>query len=315
MSTEFARIQRLMTVFQREPSERVALGIGDDAAVLKPSGRNSVWTVDAAVEGVHFSRAFMALPDIGYRAFMAAASDVAAMGARAVGALCAWVLPRAFSDAEFEALARGVASAADACGCAIIGGNLARGAELSLTTTLLGECHGPLALRAGARAGDTLFVTGSVGGAALGLSALRAQRAQEAEFAAPIARFLRPRARLDVAETVAARAHACIDISDGLVQDLRHLCEASGVSAVLELGAIPRLPAMAELAASLGESADALLLAGGEDYELLFAANRARVPPELATAIGRIEAGSPDVRVLDADGRLVTSAAGFDHFR
>src|SRR4051812_47670231 len=120
MATEFERIARLSKLFQHAPTDRVALGIGDDAAVLNPSSRLSVWTVDSAVEGVHFSRAFMGLEDIGYRAFMAAASDVAAMGGRAVSALCAWVLSKDLTEPEFDQLALGVARAAELCGCPIV---------------------------------------------------------------------------------------------------------------------------------------------------------------------------------------------------
>src|SRR4051812_38149858 len=125
MATEFERIARLKELFRHAPSDRVALGIGDDAAVLNPTARLSVWTVDSAVEGVHFSRAFMGLEDIGYRAFMAAASDIAAMGGRAVSALCAWILSKEVSEEEFDRLALGVAEAAELCGCAVVGGNLA----------------------------------------------------------------------------------------------------------------------------------------------------------------------------------------------
>lgn len=315
MPTEFERIARLKELFRHAPSDRVALGIGDDAAVLNPTPRLSVWTVDAAVEGVHFSRAFMGLEDIGYRAFMAAASDVAAMGGRAVSALCSWILSKELAEEDFDRLASGVARAAERCGCAIVGGNLARGNDLSLTTTVLGECHGPLALRGGARPGDTLFVTGTLGGAALGLRALAGGRGKEPLFAASVERFLRPQARLDVGETIAARARACIDLSDGLVQDAAHLCESSGVAAVLELSAIPRPTGLAEGAAALGASLETLLLAGGEDYELLFAANSARVPAELATPIGRLESGPARVTVLGQDGTPVPLPPGFDHFR
>ena len=315
MATEFERIARLKELFRQGPNDRVVLGIGDDAAVLAACSRPTVWTVDSAVDGVHFSRAFMGLEDIGYRAFMAAASDVAAMGARAVSALCAWVLSSDLSEEEFDRLAMGMAAAAELCGCRIVGGNLARGRELSLTTTVLGECHGPLALRSGARVGDTLFVTGTLGGAALGLRALMAGRGAEPVFAASLGRFLRPRARLDVAEAIAGRARACIDLSDGLVQDAMHLCESSGVAARIDLAAIPQPNGLAEGAAALGESVAALLLAGGEDYELLFAANPARVPPELATPIGRIESGPPRVTVLGPDGVPLPLPEGFDHFR
>jgi thiamine-monophosphate kinase len=315
MSSEFERITRLRSRFEHTPAPSVLLAIGDDAAVLAPSALARVWTVDSAVEEVHFSRAFMALPDVGYRAFMAAASDVAAMGGQAVAALSALSLPAELSDDELDQLAAGLDEAARACHCPIVGGNLARARELSLTTTVLGECAGPVLRRDGAQPGDGLFVTGTIGGAALGLLALRSGRGSEPALAHARARFLRPRARFDLAAAVAARAHACIDVSDGLAQDLRHLCEASSVAAVLELPAVPRLAAFERLAAQLGADPVALLLAGGEDYELLFTAPVGAVPSELATLIGRIDSGAPELRVLDVDGHVVAPKDGYDHFR
>ncbi len=315
MAKEFERIARLRALFRGAPSDVVALGIGDDAAILHVGTRPRVWTVDSAVDGVHFSQAFMSLEDIGYRAFMAAASDVAAMGGHAVCALSAWVLPQDFSEKDFDALAKGLSLAADLCQCPIVGGNLARGRELSLTTSVLGECNASPARRSGARVGDTLFVTGPVGAAALGLKALQQGKASDPSLVASAKRFLRPRARLDIADAIGGRARACIDISDGLVQDLMHLCESSEVSAKLEIEAIPLVPGMAAGAQLLGEDLYALVLGGGEDYELLFAANAARVPRELATPIGSIEAGPARVRVLDQHGVELPLPAGFDHFR
>jgi thiamine-monophosphate kinase len=310
MATEFERIARLRRVFARAPNPGVLEGIGDDAAVLAPSSHTKVWTVDTAVEGVHFDRAFMTPEQVGYRAFMAAASDVAAMGARAVAALSALVLPGGMDDADFDGLITGLARAAEECACPIVGGNLARGRELSLTTSVLGECRGKPVLRSGAQPGDGIFVTGPIGGAGLGLWALRAGRARERAFSQAASCFLSPRARLDIAEAVAREAHASIDISDGLAQDLLHLCRASGVHARLDMEAIPVLPGFDEAARSVGADPYELILGGGEDYELLFTASDAPT----GTRIGRIEAGEPGVSV-HAWGRPVQLAKGFDHFR
>ncbi len=313
MSSEFARIEQLAAIFER-PSGQVQLGIGDDCALLAPSALPRVWTVDAAVERVHFSRAFMTLDAIGYRAFMAAASDVAAMGGRAVAALSALVLPPSISDEELGLLAQGLARAAEACACPIVGGNLARGGELSLTTSVLGECRGRVLRRAGAQRGDGVFVTGTVGGAALGLRALERGRAHEPAFTRAIERFLSPRARLDIAETIAALATATIDVSDGLIQDLGHLCRASEVGARIEACALPLLSELAQAAAQLALDPRVLALTGGEDYELVFTAPRAEVPAELATCIGVITAPEAGVTAVDEGGVALALEGGFDHF-
>ena len=312
MSSEFARIDLLASIFHRE-SAAVALGIGDDAAVLRPSTLPQVWTVDAAVEGVHFSRAWLALDQAAERAFMAAASDVAAMGARAVAALSALTLPRDFSDEQLALLAAGLARAADGCACPIIGGNLARAEVLTLTTTVIGECPGRLLTRAGAQPGDGIYVTGTLGGAALGLQALQRGRADDPVFDRAIARFRAPRARLDRALEVAAIASAAVDVSDGLAPDLAHLCRASAVGADVECAALPLEPEFAHAAAQLGLDPIALALSGGEDYELLFTSSAA-VAPELARRIGVITDAGGRVLFRDLQGRELAVAGGFDHF-
>jgi thiamine-monophosphate kinase len=309
--SEFERIARLRALFE-QPSADVQLGIGDDCAVLAPSAHPRVWTVDAAVAGVHFDLAFMAPGDVGYRAFMSAASDLAAMGARAVAALSSLVLPEAIGDRELDALAGGLARAAEACRCPIVGGNLARGHELSVTTSLLGECGARVVTRTGARPGELVYVSGPLGGAALGLALL--SRGVQQPDAAACAAFLAPRARLDVAALLAAHASAAIDVSDGLHADLHHLCEASGVGARLELARIPTLPGFAALARQLGLDPLALIAGGGDDYELLFTAP-AGVPAELGVAIGEVTR-EPEIVLLDAAGApFAPGRAGFDHFR
>jgi thiamine-monophosphate kinase len=312
MSSEFARIAMIEQLLTRS-SEEVRLGIGDDCAVLNASGQARVWTIDAAVEGVHFSRAHMSLEQAAHRAFMAAASDVAAMGGRCVAALSALTLPVACSDAELKQLVTGIARAADACACPVIGGNLARAPTLTLSTSVLGECPRRVLTRAGAREGDAIYVTGTLGGAALGLRALLAGRTDDPRFASMIAMFRAPRARLDVALTLAELASAAIDLSDGLVQDLTHLCRASGVGAELEATLLPQLPDFAAAAAALGCSPHALALSGGEDYELLFTAP-ASVPRELGVRIGTITGARGRVMVRDASGQPLDVASGFDHF-
>jgi thiamine-monophosphate kinase len=310
---EFQRIARLRELFER-PSSAVILGIGDDCAVLAPSGRPRVWTVDTAVAHVHFDTRFTSLEAVGYRAFMAAASDLAAMGATAVAALSSLILPQAFSDEELDQLADGLARAADACSCPIVGGNLARGSELSLTTSVLGECEDRVLTRAGARAGDFVYVTGPLGGAALGLRRL-SQGVSVGEPDLFARAFLFPRARLDLSRSLAERASAAIDVSDGLLSDLTHLCRASGLCAELELERIPTIPGFAEAAREAGLDAQNLVLSGGDDYELLFTSSE-ELPTDLGTRIGVPGAGVPEIILRDATGtQLELPTSGFDHFR
>jgi thiamine-monophosphate kinase len=151
----------------RAPGRDVEVGIGDDAAVLLPPAAPArlVWTIDEQVDGTHFERALAAFHDIGWRSFMAAASDIAAMGAVPWCALSALVLPDDFGDDALAELARGQSDAAEAVDAPVVGGNLARGPALSIATTLLGTCAVPVQ-RGGARAGDSLWMAGVVGHAA-----------------------------------------------------------------------------------------------------------------------------------------------------
>jgi len=312
MSGEFARIARLSQIYAGSHAG-LTLGIGDDCAVLASTAGTRVWTVDAAVECVHFDRAFMALFDVGYRAFTAAASDVAAMGARADSALSALILPRSFADEELYTLAEGIAAAARAVGCAVAGGNLARGGALSITTSVLGVAEGRVVTRSGARVGDGVFVTGVLGAAALGLCALRSAAPVPEPLAtvreACVRHFLAPRARFDRAPLLARVATAAIDVSDGLAQDLGHIAQASQVRIALDPARVPRVPHFQALAAALCADATALVLAGGDDYPLAFTAPPGSVPPDQATQIGEVVAGDPGVLGVPE------GAAGHDHFR
>ncbi|MFO0586328.1 MAG: thiamine-phosphate kinase [Polyangiaceae bacterium] len=245
-SSELERIRALSSIFSRDrPADgRVLVGIGDDAAVLAPSVEPLVWTIDAAVEGVHFRRAWLTFEDIGYRSTMAAVSDLAAMAADPLGVLSALVLPPNVTDDDLYALARGQREAATACGAEVIGGNLARGIELSITTTALGRAPSP-APRAGARPGDALWLLGPVGLAAAGLRFLAGGitrteptvATEHPQFARAIEAWRRPRARIAEGLTLRNVATAAVDISDGLARDVGHLAQASTVRAVLEAAA------------------------------------------------------------------------------
>jgi thiamine-monophosphate kinase len=291
----------------------VRVSIGDDAAVLAGDEKPSAISVDAAVEGVHFDRAWLSLRAVGERAISAALSDLAAMGSRPRCAVVALILPDALLDAELYELVDGIAEAQARYVCPIAGGNLARGRELSITTTVIGAQNGRPLLRSGAKAGDGLYVTGTLGEAALGLIAL--QQGNTALAPRAVERWRSPRARIAEGLALAASPHAsaAIDVSDGLMQDLAHVCEASGVGCMLDASALP-VPAEAHAATALAASMLQLALAGGEDYELLFAA-REPVEGVAATRIGTFRR-EPGIALHDGHGRPLSLevAPGFDHF-
>jgi thiamine-monophosphate kinase len=309
--SEFAAIEKLEALF-RQTSSELELGIGDDAAVLKSAGR-WVWTVDTAVEHVHFERGWLSLADLGWRSFQAAASDVSAMGGAPFAALSSVIFPKGFARAELTQLARGQRAAGRSLGCAIVGGNLSRGAELSITTTLVGSVQRPL-LRSGARVGDELWLCGELGLAAAGLRLLQRgiTRGSNAAARRALAKFRRPHAELGAGLGLARAAHAAIDISDGLAGDAAHLGRASGVEILIDVAALKAAlsPALLSLAPSLGVSALELALYGGEDYALLATGpKRARLPG--VRVIGKVSKGS-GVWLWDGERRR-RAGRGFEH--
>lgn len=319
---ERRRIELLGRVFGA-PSPGVSVGIGDDAAVFAPGTHPLVWTVDAQVEHVHFERAWLSWEDVGFRSFMAAASDLAAMGAEPVAALSALVLPPSVDDAALSAIAHGQAAAASDVGAPVIGGNLARGSELSVTTTLVGRAAAPL-LRSGARPGDGLHLAGCVGLAAAGLAALLRGDAcmQDARIAPALAAWRRPRARIAEGRGAAlaasrGEAHAAVDVSDGLACDVAHLADASDVAVVLDAAAVVASGGddLARAAAVVGRDALELCLDGGEDYALVVASS-ADLPGfrRIGTVVARGERGEGRLYVEDARGLRPIEPRGFDHF-
>jgi len=291
----------------------VLVGPGDDAAVVRAGRRPLLLTTDTLVEGVHFRPGWVAPAALGRRAFAVNASDLAAMGGAPRFALLALEAPPRTAVAALDALVAGFASAARRSGARLVGGNLARGPHLAITAALVGEAPGRIVTRAGARPGDGLYVTGALGAAGLAVRRLATGRR---------ARLPLPPLRVRAGRLLAPIAHAMIDVSDGLVQDLGHLCRASGVAAEVSLARLPVAPACRR---ALGGAAAAFAAAAGEDYELLVALppTRARALARLRarlgcrlTHIGRVTAGHPRVRVLDAGGRPVDlRRSGFDHFR
>lgn len=296
----------------------VAVGIGDDAAVVVvPAGRELAIAVDTLVEGIHFPVG-TAPADIGWKALAVNLSDLAAMGATPAWALLALTLPSP-DEAFIDGLARGFAELATPYRLALIGGDTTRG-PLTVTVTVHGfTTPGQALLRSGARVGDVVMVTGTLGDAAAGLRCLA--EADIAPYASLVERLNRPTPRVAAGQALRGIATACVDVSDGLVADLGHICNKSRVGAEIDPALLPHSSAM--LTNFHDVDAIAFALSGGDDYELCFtvpadkasdvAADLARVGCG-ATRIGRIVEGE-GVRVIDAAGQVrKPERAGWNHF-
>lgn len=315
-----AALERVLASTRR--SRSVRLGIGDDAAVLSPVREPLVWSIDAVVEGVHFDRRWLDLTDVGARALHAAASDLCAMGARPVAALAALVLPEGTSTRDVEAIARGQAEAGRELSCPVVGGNVSRGSELGITTTVLGAGEGRLC-RSAARPRDELWLIGDVGLAKAGLLWLSETGARRRR-ASPLLRqaaercvraWRRPQARVREGIRLANSARAVIDVSDGLVGDAMHIATASRVKIVIDSAALSEAlcPELERLARALGRDPLELALDGGEDYALL-ATGPEGGRPRGARWIGRLERGC-GVELETEAGERKKLSGGFDHFR
>lgn len=314
---EFERVAHLAATFGAVGAlPGIPVAIGDDAAVLAPSTSPLVWTIDAQVEGTHFRRDWLSWADVGWRSFMAAASDLAAMGAVPLAALSALALSNDVDDDAFDALASGQAAASSRVAAPIVGGNLARATETSVTTTLLGRAERPI-LRSGAREGEELWLAGDVGMAAAGLAALVAgnDAPQGADIDACVDAWRRPRARIESGLAMRTSASASVDVSDGLARDAWHVAEASSVALVFEEEALlARAPrALADAAEKLGRELLDVLLHGGEDYALLVTSAS---PIEGFDRIGSVQRGPAQVLLRGPAGDIRRiEPEGFDHFR
>jgi len=317
---EFALIARHF----RQLAGPGALDLLDDAAVLGiPAGRQLVLSADAMVAGVHF------LPDdppemVGRKLLRVNLSDLAAMGAAPLGYLMTTALPRGTSDTWIAGFAAGLAADQAEFGISVLGGDtVSTPGPITLSLTILGTVPAGAALRRqGARPGDAIWVSGTIGDGALGLRVLQGRLASDAE--GHLARRYRlPQPRLALGAALSGLARAAMDVSDGLVQDLGHLCRAGGCGAVLEAAALP-LSRAARAAVMADPSLLPVALTGGDDYELLFAAPPDQEAAVLAsgaaagvavTRIGRFVEGPPEVRVLGEGGApMPLPRAGWSHF-
>ena len=293
-----------------------ALELGDDAALLAPPpGRELVLTVDAMIGGVHF------LPDdppdlVGRKLLRVNLSDLAAKGAAPLGYLMTVAAPRDTPDAWFAAFAAGLARDQAEFGVALLGGDTtSTPGPFALSLTALGHVEpGTMVRRIGARPGDGIWVTGTIGDGALGLAVAQGRLADPTGHL--LGRYRLPQPRIGLA--IAGIAAAGMDVSDGLVQDLGHLCRAGGLGAEIDAALVP----LSEPARRAGPQWLPAILAGGDDYELLLA-----VPPDRedalrqapggvpVTRIGAFRAGAPGVMVHGPDGApLALPSGGWSHF-
>lgn len=321
---EFDLIDR----FFKRPVRRAALGVGDDCALLNPTpGMQLAISTDLLLEGRHFLSTVDPVR-LGHKALAVNLSDLAACGARPLAFTLALALPEAI-DAWLEGFSRGLFALADAHDCELIGGDTTRG-PLAICITVFGEVPpGQALLRSGARPGDDLYVSGTLGDARLALEVFRGTRSvPQAAFDAARERMEQPTPRVALGLALRGVATAAADISDGLVGDLGHILKASGAGAWIDTSiAINLIAARGHLTMEGGQSdaefALECVLAGGDDYELVFTA-----PPEArnrvkaaavqtrtpVTRIGRIEA-EPGLRLVDGSGAPVAGRfTSFDHF-
>jgi thiamine-monophosphate kinase len=294
----------------------VRAGPGDDAAVLAPMSGELVITTDVVVEGVHFERSGTSARDLGYKAVIVNVSDIAAMAASPRAAVGALTLPQDIDAAWTMELFGGMREACDEHALWLVGGDLARGPALTIAITVTGEvAPGRAVLRSGARPGDVIAVTGSLGGSAAGLRVARSGRVTSDVDRGLLRAHFRPVARVGEAQVLARHgASAMMDVSDGLTLDLSRLLASSGAGAIVRLADVPVADG-----ATLEEA-----LGGGEDYELLVTMPAAGLAPARSelrdgfgvalTEVGEVRAGAELVALGEDGNEMPLAPRGWDHF-
>ncbi len=323
---EFGLIERLVGAAGVAADDCLIVGPGDDAAVWRSGGGYTIATTDTMVAGVHFLPDQANWRDVGWKALASNVSDIAAMGGTPTFALVTLCLPPDARVDDVDALHAGMLECAEQYGVTIAGGDIVSSDTFTITVALLGEAAvtddgtPPMLRRNAARPGDAIAVTGPLGGSAGGLRALLERAPDSDDVRALIRRHMRPQPRVDAGRAAVHEGVRCgMDISDGLVQDLGHICAASGLGAGITLSRVPLEPALVRV---YGDDAPAMAASGGEDYELLLIA-----PPEMLDAVQSIlstplaiigamhKAGEPRVRLLDDAGAEITlPSSGWDHF-
>jgi thiamine-monophosphate kinase len=325
MASERELIERVARNLPSQAGLGLRVGIGDDAAVIRPrAGLEWVLTTDAFLENVHFMPRIHAPEVVGYKALARATSDLAAMGARPRYFLLSLALPPSCTGKWFDRFLKGMSRAARSFGLVLAGGDTTRNPKAAINLTVIGEViPGRTVLRSGAQQGDMICVSGRLGEAELGLRLLQQGLPARRKWQGLLQKHLHPEPRLALGAWLArnGKATAMIDTSDGLSTDLAHLCEASGVGAKVWAAKIPKVALPSDLQ-KLGLDPLHLALDGGEDYELLFTVPRRQarhLPREIRgvpiTIIGEVTR-SKRILLMDDAGRMKPlRAQGWDPFR
>ncbi len=308
---------------QLAPHQKLVIGIGDDAAAWYGDASTQLATVDSLIQDVHFSLSTISWKELGWKSLAINLSDIAAMGGVPGYALVSLALPGDTEVEDVAALYEGMLELAQQFEVAIAGGDTCQAPLVSITVTVLGSSQNKHILsRATAKPGDSVAVTGYLGSAAAGLEMLKNELQFDPEVTTYLRdAFLHPRPRIAEGRLLVKQGVAtAIDISDGLLSDLRQICRASQVSARVE---VDRIPIQSVVKDNFGDRALELALAGGEDYELLFTASAGvtnsvkEEAPCPVTIIGEITAGKPgEVSLFDTRGNPVNLLeAGWEHFK
>jgi thiamine-monophosphate kinase len=326
---EFAFIDKIReSLKKKNPS--VVLGVGDDAALFKPTaGHELVFTTDMLVEGRHFDFKWITPWQLGAKTMAVNLSDCAAMGARPTVAVVSLGVPKKFPVADMEAFYDGMKSWGESFGAQIVGGDTVGSDQFVVNIAMIGEVESGRALkRSGAKAGDALFVTGTLGDSAAGLYALQHSATKGKETASLlIKRHLTPLPRFNVGRALSTQklASSAIDISDGLSSEIHHLCEESGTGAEIHEEAMPLSPSLLHFCEENGLKPLDFVLNGGEDYELLFTVSLTKIsevvrnlPAETGVAcksIGRMVPKAKGITLITRKGeKIPLKPKGFDHF-
>ena len=326
MNREFQLIDRL-TKKLPPVSKRVLLGIGDDAAVLKPSSGKTLLTVDCLVEGIHFDFSFCEPEEIGAKAMAVNASDIVAMGGKPIAALISLGVSSAVSEETLERLYQGLADHSKTHSIDVVGGNITSSPErVMISISLLGECSLEPVSRSGAKPGDVVFLSGPVGEAAAGLFLLKT-KGQEARTLFPklTTHYLTPKIAVDFVNVLnrVNKVSSLIDISDGLSSELWHLAESSKVGFFIEEDKIPVSQELSEAAAKFRQNLRNWQFSGGEDYELLgtiapsdwpLLKKEAEAHGFILSEIGRVVPLERGLKLQDRSGKEIPlEATGWNH--
>jgi thiamine-monophosphate kinase len=319
---EFQLIDRFASRLKL-PKNSVLLGPGDDCAAVRIGEETLLLTTDMLIEDIHFRCEWTSPEQIGFKAMRVNLSDIAGVGGVPRFALVSLGLPKSWRGTKAVRLFAGLRRAAEAEGVAVVGGDTNASERLVVNVALVGEAGPKILTRAGSKPGDLVYVTGTLGGSALGLKALEKKRT--AGFDNFLKSHREPPARVAVGKALARMAgvHAVMDLSDGLAGDLPHLLKAGRVGADITVDAVPRPAGFERAARRLDADPYALIVSGGEDYELVFTASpRVKIPRKIAgvpvTSLGRITPKPGVLRWLRRDGALFEGKGadfrGFRHF-